>query len=131
MATAVTVVLRFYRNGDTENVYKTKNLSGYYQGDVIKASDIDVSQYYESETGFDVYGPFNDGNWNSYKKNGTATPFEQLTLNGWTNIYFMLIDRQEEPPKVTYAALLYSDKQISKTNKVPAGQGYLVRVNLE
>lgn len=99
---AETVKVNIYRNGDTQNIYKSYSLSGYDKTDVIYASDLDISLYYSSENGFEYAGPFNDGGWNSFKKNGTATPFEKLTVNGWTNICFMVTDYEKVSVKAAY-----------------------------
>ena len=111
MAAQQTVKINIYRNGDTQNVYKSYNLSGYEKGDIIYASDIDLSEYYSSENGFEYAGPFNDGGWNSFKKNGSAAPFEKLTINGWTNIYYMVTDYE----KVVVNAVVNGDKDNKTT----------------
>ena len=96
------VKILIYRNGDTQNVYRSYSLSGYDKGDVIYASDIDLSVYYSWENGYKAEGPFNDGGWNNYKKNGKATPFEKITVNGWTNICYMVTDYEKVSAKAVY-----------------------------
>ena len=74
--------------------------------------------------------PIRDGytfkGWNT-KPDGSGTvytassgfPVEDTTLySQWT----------ENPPEITSAELIYSDKQVSAQNKVPAGQSFIIRI---
>lgn len=38
---------------------------------------------------------------------------------------------KKDPPKITSVSLLYNSRQISETNKVPAGQSFLISVGVE
>ncbi len=64
--------------------------------------------------------------WSDGDKNQTRT----FTIT--TDITLSAEFEAENPlPKFTSAALIYSGRQISTTNKVPAGQGYLIQVGVE
>lgn len=62
--------------------------------------------------------------WNDGDTNATRT----VTVTGDATYiaYF-----EEKPPEITSVEMLYSDKQISSTNKVTAGQGFVVRVGVQ
>ncbi len=115
-----TVVLKIFHNGDTENVYKTVYLPNINKGDVLDLTALDISEYYTSAYGCEFEGYFNDGSWNQYKANGTATALDSITINGWTNLYCMVTDLQ---PVVVHA-VTSGDKDGAETifnGKAPVG----------
>lgn len=57
---------------------------------------------------------------------GTTTPTMTVTAN--SNFTVTAYFEKLPPPKFTSAELRYLDKQITNTNKVPCGQGYIIAV---
>lgn len=61
-----------------------------------------------------------DGSGTTYTSS-SSFPAEDMTLYSiW-----------QAPPEITSVAMTYGGKQISQTNKVPAGEGYLISVGIK
>lgn len=45
-----------------------------------------------------------------------------------TVTYTAIFEQNETPPEITSAELIYSDRQVTAQNKVPAGQSFIIRV---
>ena len=64
--------------------------------------------------------------WNT-KPDGAGTAY--TASSGFPTADMTLYSQwQENPPEITSAELIYSDKQVSAQNKVPAGQSFIIRI---
>lgn len=74
--------------------------------------------------------PIRDGytfkGWNT-KPDGAGTAY--TASGGFPTADMTLYSQwQENPPEITSAELIYSDKQVSAQNKVPSGQSFIIRI---
>ena len=95
-----------YRNGNFETPYKTVALDKQSKGTVINLGKLNIRDYYTpNATGkYEFYGWYNDGTWNSYKKDPANAPdgLNSVTVNGWTNIIAMVYDYEKVAVKAVY-----------------------------
>ena len=95
-----------YRNGNFETPYKTVALDKQSKGTVIDLGKLNIRDYYTpNATGkYEFYGWYNDGTWNSYKKDPANAPdgLKTVTVNGWTNIIAMVYDYEKVAVKAVY-----------------------------
>ena len=95
-----------YRNGNFETPYKTVELDKQSKGTVIDLGKLNIRDYYTpNATGkYEFYGWYNDGTWNSYKKDPANAPdgLNSVTVNGWTNIIAMVYDYEKVAVKAVY-----------------------------
>ena len=95
-----------YRNGNFEKPYKTVELDKQSKGTVIDLGKLNIRDYYTpNATGkYEFYGWYNDGTWNSYKKDPANAPdgLKTVTVNGWTNIIAMVYDYEKVAVKAVY-----------------------------
>ena len=77
-----------YQNGNTETPVVTKTIGSYEKGAPFNVDSLNISDYYNSDYGFETTGWFNDGKWNEYKNGQNPAPLQgEITINGWTNAY--------------------------------------------
>ena len=104
------IMLVIYRNGDTENVYKSVKLDEVPVGSEQDLRTLDIADYYSSPYGYVSTGFYNDGGWNQYKAgnpDNTLDLSQPITINGWTNIICMVTDYE----KVVVKAVVDGDKE--------------------
>ena len=83
-----------YQNGNTETPVVTKTIGSYEKGAPFNVDSLNISDYYNSDYGFETTGWFNDGKWNEYKNGQNPTPLQgEITINGWTNVICMVTDK--------------------------------------
>ena len=106
------VYVVIYRNGDTDEPYKSTKLGDYDKGDSVDLSELDIADHYSSANGFEFEGWYNDGGWNQYKAgNPNNTLGDSITVNGWTNIICMVTDYE----KVVVKSVIDGDKDNAET----------------
>ena len=106
------VYVVIYRNGDTDEPYKSIKLDDYAKGDSVDLSELDIADHYSSANGFEFEGWYNDGGWNQYKAgNPNNTLGDSITVNGWTNIICMVTDYE----KVVVKSVVDGDKDNAET----------------
>ena len=82
-----------YQNGNTETPVVTKTIGSYEKGAPFNVDSLNISDYYNSDYGFETTGWFNDGKWNEYKNGQNLAPLQgEITINGWTNVICMVTD---------------------------------------
>ena len=82
-----------YQNGNTETPVVTKTIGSYEKGAPFNVDSLNISDYYNSDYGFETTGWFNDGKWNEYKNGQNPAPLHgEITINGWTNVICMVTD---------------------------------------
>ena len=82
-----------YQNGNTETPVVTKTIGSYEKGAPFNVDSLNISDYYNSDYGFETTGWFNDGKWNEYKNGQNPAPLQgEITINGWTNVICMVTD---------------------------------------
>ena len=82
-----------YQNGNTETPVVTKTIGSYEKGAPFNVDSLNISDYYNSDYGFETTGWFNDGKWNEYKNGQNSAPLQgEITINGWTNVICMVTD---------------------------------------
>ncbi len=131
-----------YQNGNTETPVVTKTIGSYEKGAPFNVDSLNISDYYNSDYGFETTGWFNDGKWNEYKNGQNPAPLQgEITINGWTNVICMVTDW--EPVHVfavtdgdkDNAEEIYSGKALKGTDliafldqnvTVPEKEGYTV-----
>ena len=83
-----------YQNGNTETPVVTKTIGSYEKGAPFNVDSLNISDYYNSDYGFETTGWFNDGKWNEYKNGQNPAPLQgEITINGWTNVICMVTDK--------------------------------------
>ena len=83
-----------YQNGNTETPVVTKTIGSYEKGAPFNIDSLNISDYYNSDYGFETTGWFNDGKWNEYKNGQNPAPLQgEITINGWTNVICMVTDK--------------------------------------
>lgn len=83
-----------YQNGNTETPVVTKTIGSYEKGAPFNVDSLNISDYYNSDYGFETTGWFNDGKWNEYKNGQNPAPLHgEITINGWTNVICMVTDK--------------------------------------
>ena len=83
-----------YQNGNTETPAVTKTIGSYEKGAPFNVDSLNISDYYNSDYGFETTGWFNDGKWNEYKNGQNPAPLQgEITINGWTNVICMVTDK--------------------------------------
>ena len=83
-----------YQNGNTETPVVTKTIGSYEKGAPFNVDSLNISDYYNSDYGFETTGWFNDGKWNEYKNGRNPAPLQgEITINGWTNVICMVTDK--------------------------------------
>lgn len=101
-----------YRNGDTDEAYKSIKIDEYAKGETVDLSKLNINDYYSSANGFVFEGWYNDGGWNQYKAgNPDNTLGDSITVNGWTNIICMVTDYE----KVVVYSVVNGDKDNAET----------------
>ena len=82
-----------YQKGNTETPVVTKTIGSYEKGAPFNVDSLNISDYYNSDYGFETTGWFNDGKWNEYKNGQNPAPLQgEITINGWTNVICMVTD---------------------------------------
>ena len=106
------VYVVIYRNGDTNEPYKSIKLYDYDKGDSVELSALKIEDYYSSAYGFEFEGWYNDGGWNKYKAGNPNNKLgDSITVNGWTNIICMVTDYE----KVVVKSVVDGDKDNAET----------------
>ncbi len=106
------VYVVIYRNGDTDEAYKSIKIDEYAKGETVDLSKLNINDYYSSANGFVFEGWYNDGGWNQYKAgNPDNTLGDSITVNGWTNIICMVTDYE----KVVVYSVVNGDKDNAET----------------
>ena len=106
------VYVVIYRNGDTDEPYKSTKLGDYDKGDSVDLSALKIADYYSSAYGFEFEGWYNDGGWNKYKAGNPNNKLgDSITVNGWTNIICMVTDYE----KVVVKSVVDGDKDNAET----------------
>ena len=83
-----------YQNGNTETPVVTKTIGSYEKGAPFNVDSLNISDYYNSDYGFETTGWFNDGKWNEYKNGQNPAPLQgEITINDWTNVICMVTDK--------------------------------------
>lgn len=72
----------------------------------------------------------NDGYEFKQWSDGNTDPSRTVTVTENT-AYTAIFEESDTSPKIVSAAILYSDRQVSESNKVPAGQGYIIQIEIE
>lgn len=99
---------------------------GYMSSSVVAAERTDTGSWSmptPSRAGYTFVG------WNT-KPDGSGTAYTSSSAFPPEDIVLYSI-WQALPPKFTSVAMTYGGKQISETNKVPTGEGYLISVGIE
>ena len=119
------VYVVIYRNGDTDEPYKSIKLDDYDKGDSVDLSALKIEDYYSSDNGFEFEGWYNDGGWNQYKAGNPNNKLGgSITVNGWTNIICMVTDYEKVVVKSVVdgdkdnAETIYSDTALHGTNLI-------------
>ena len=119
------VYVVIYRNGDTDEAYKSIKLDDYAKGDSVDLRELDIDKYYSSAYGFEFEGWYNDGGWNQYKAGNPNNKLGgSITVNGWTNIRCMVTDYEKVVVKSVIdgdkdnAETIYSDTALHGTNLI-------------
>lgn len=119
------VYVVIYRNGDTDEPYKSIKLDDYDKGDSVDLSALKIEDYYSSANGFEFEGWYNDGGWNQYKAGNPNNKLGgSITVNGWTNIICMVTDYEKVVVKSVVdgdkdnAETIYSDTALHGTNLI-------------
>ena len=69
-----------YQNGNTETPVVTKTIGSYEKGAPFNVDSLNISDYYNSDYGFETTGWFNDGKWNEYKNGQNPAPVSYTHL---------------------------------------------------
>lgn len=110
----------------TGNISPYGTVDVYINGTLVAQGVTDYCTLHPTGTTYEIKNiKSNDG----YQYEGVSTGSLTGTI-GSERVYVQL-KFSTKPLKFTSAELIYSDKQVSSTNKVPAGQSYIVKVGVE